>query len=163
MAYLHRKTLEKLGADTKAMVKVMKETLDKVEKELITLKAENKSLILKHTLLTTEHTVMKARYSSQGNESGDPLAQCQKDLADWQNRYLAKDQESKMLATQLGVLTNVIQTQGLNLPSSAPAPSVAPPPISTMASAHIAPSVSNNDWNHGETLLQHGEARDLLL
>jgi hypothetical protein len=102
-----------VGADTKAMVKVMKETLDKVEKELITLKAENKSLILKHTLLTTEHTVMKARYSSQGNESGDPLAQCQKDLADWQNRYLAKDKESKMLSTQLDVLTNVIQTQGL--------------------------------------------------
>jgi hypothetical protein len=151
MAYLHRKTLEKVGADTKAMVKVMKETLDKVEKELITLKAENKSLILKHRLLMTEgqHTVMKARYSSQGNESGDPLAQCQKDLADWQNRYLAKDQESKMLSTQLDVLINVIQTQGLNLPSSAPAPSFAPPPISSMASMHTSPSVNNNDWNHG--------------
>jgi hypothetical protein len=149
MAYLHRKTLEKVGADTKAMSKVMKETLDKVEKKLITLKAENKSLILKHTLLMTEHTVMKARYSSQGSESGDPLTQCQKDLADWQNRYLAKDQESKMLSAQLDVLTNVIQTQGLNLPSSAPAPSWAPPPTSTMASSHIASSVGNNDWNYG--------------
>ena len=53
MAYLHRKTLERVGADTKVMVAVMRETLDKAEKELITLKAENKSLILKHTLLST--------------------------------------------------------------------------------------------------------------
>ncbi len=51
MTYLHRKTLERVGTDTKAMVKVMRETLDKSEKELATLKAENKSLILKHTLL----------------------------------------------------------------------------------------------------------------
>jgi hypothetical protein len=93
-----------MGTDTKSMLKDMKDNLSKVQKELITLKAENKSLILKHTLLTTEHIVMKAKYASQGNEFGDPLAQCQKDLADWQNRYLAKDQESKMLSTQLDVL-----------------------------------------------------------
>ncbi len=80
MAYLHRKTLERVGTDTKAMVKVMRETLDKAEKELITLKSENKSLILKHTLLSTEHAVMKAKYSSHGHESGDPLALCQRDL-----------------------------------------------------------------------------------
>jgi hypothetical protein len=151
MAYLHRKTLEKVGADTKSMLKDMKDNLSKVEKELFALKAENKSLILKHSLLTTEHAIMKAKYASQGNDSGDPLAQCQKDLADWQNRYLAKDQESKMLSTQLDVLTNVIQTQGLNLnlPSPAPAPSWAPLPTNTMASPYIAPSIGNNDWNHG--------------
>ncbi len=91
MAYLHRKTLERVGTDTKAMVKVMRETLDKSEKELATLKAENKSLILKHMLLSTEHAVMKSKYSSHGNESGDPLAQCQKDLVDWQNRYHMKN------------------------------------------------------------------------
>jgi hypothetical protein len=34
---------------------------------------------------------------------------------DWQNRYSAKENEAKMLTTQLNVLTNVIQTQGLNL------------------------------------------------
>ncbi len=62
MAHLHRKTLERVGIDTKAMVQVMRETLDKSEKELATLKAENKSLILKHTLLSTEHAVMKAKY-----------------------------------------------------------------------------------------------------
>ncbi len=45
MTYLHRKTLERFGTDTKAMVKVMREALDKSEKELATLKAENKSLI----------------------------------------------------------------------------------------------------------------------
>jgi hypothetical protein len=116
------------------------------------LKAENKSLILKHTLLSTEHAVMKAKYSSQGNESGNPLAQCQKELVDWQNRYSAKDKEAKMLATQLDVLTNVIQTQGLNLPSSAPAPAPAPPP--TIALTHIAPSVNNDEirldgWDFG--------------
>ncbi len=149
MAHIHRKTLERVGADTKSMLRDMKDNLSKVEKELFALKAENKNLILKHSLLTTEHTIMKAKYASQGNESGDPLAQCQKDLADWQNRYLAKDQESKMLSTQLDVLTNVIQTQGLNLPSPAPAPSWAPPPKSTMASPYIAPSIGNNDWNHG--------------
>jgi hypothetical protein len=79
MAHLHRKTLERVGSDTKSMLKDMKDNLSKVEKELFALKAENKNLILKHTLLMTEHTLMKARYSSQGNESGDPLAQCQKD------------------------------------------------------------------------------------
>ena len=42
MAYLHRKTLERVGTDTKAMVAVMREKLDKAEKELITLKSENK-------------------------------------------------------------------------------------------------------------------------
>ncbi len=110
MAYLHRKMLERVGSDTKAMVSVMRETLDKTEKELIALKAENKSLILKHTLLSTEHAVMQAKYSSHGNESGDPLAQCQRDLVDRQNRYTAKDNEARTLATQLGVLTNVIQT-----------------------------------------------------
>ena len=83
MAHLHRKTLERVGIDTKAMVQVMRETLDKSEKELLaTLKAENKSLILKHTLLSTEHAVMKSKYSSHRNESGDPLAQCQKELVD---------------------------------------------------------------------------------
>jgi hypothetical protein len=35
MAYLHRKTLERVGSDTKAMKEVMKETLEKVEKELM--------------------------------------------------------------------------------------------------------------------------------
>jgi hypothetical protein len=152
MAYLHRKTLEGVGADTKKMAAVMRETLDKAEKELITLRSENKSLKLKHTLLSTEHAVMKAKYSSHGNESGDPLAQCQRDLVDWQNRYSAKDNEAKMLATQLGVLTNVIQTQGLNLIPSAPAPV----PVSAPAPTHIAPSVNNDDirldgWDFGGT------------
>ncbi len=154
MAYLHRKTLEKVGTDTKAMTKIMRETLDKAEKELITLKAENKSLILKHTLLSTEHTVMKSKYSSHGNESGDPLAQCQKDLVDWPNRYSAKDNEAKMLAAQLNVLNNVIQTQGLNLIPSAPAPVPAPAPAP--APTHIAPSVNNEEinldgWDFGGT------------
>ena len=105
MSYLHRKTLERVGTDTKAMVTVMGEKLDKAEKELITLKSENRNLTLKHTLLSTEYAVMQAKYSSHGNESGDPLAQCQRDLVDWQNRYTAKDNEAKMLAKQLGVLT----------------------------------------------------------
>ncbi len=156
MAYLHRKTLERVGTDTKAMANVMRETLDKAEKELITLKLENKSLILKHTLLSTEYAVMQAKYSSHGNESGDPLAQCQRDLVDWQNRYTAKDNEAKMLATQLGVLTNVIQTQGLSLISSAPAPVPAPAPAPAPAPTHIAPSVINeeinlNGWDFGGT------------
>ncbi len=147
--------LERVGTDTKAMVKVMRETLGKAEKELFTLKTENKSLILKHTLLSTEHAVMKSKYSSQG-ESGDPLAQCQKDLVDWQNRYSAKDNEAKMLATQLNVLTNVIQTQGLNLIPSAPAPVPAPAPAPEPAPTHIAPSFNNNDirldgWDYGGT------------
>ncbi len=67
MAHLHRKMLERVGSDTKSMLKDMKDNLSKVEKEIFALKAENKNLILKHTLLMTEHTVMKARYSSQGN------------------------------------------------------------------------------------------------
>ncbi len=54
-----------------------------------------------------------------------------------------------MLATQLDVLTNVIQTQGLNLPAPAPAPSWAPLPTNTMASPYIAANVGNNDWNQG--------------
>jgi hypothetical protein len=118
------------------------------------LKAENKSLILKHTLLSTEHAVMKSKYSSHGNESGDPLALCQRELVDWQNRYSAKENEAKMLTTQLNVLTNVIQTQGLNLIPSAPAPVPAPAPAPT----HIAPSVNNdeinlNGWDFGGTRL----------
>jgi hypothetical protein len=78
-----------------------------------------------------------------GNESGDPLAQCQKELVDWQNRYSAKENEAKMLTTQLNVLTNVIQMQGLNLIPSAPAPVPAPAP----APIHIAPSVNNDEIN----------------
>jgi hypothetical protein len=149
MAYLHRKTLERVGSDTKAMVAVMRETLDKTEKELIALKAEHRNLISKHTLLSTEHTVMKSKYSPQG-DSGDPLAECQKDLVDWQNRYSAKDKETKMLATQLEVMTNVILAQGLNVTPSAPAPVPAPAPAPT----HIAPSVNNAEirldgWDFG--------------
>jgi hypothetical protein len=103
---------------------------------------------------------MKAKYASQGNESGDPLAQCQKDLADWQNRYLAKDQEAKMLATQLGVLTNVIQTQGLNLPSSAP-PRHGHHRQQVQWPLHTLPLVlATMIGITGETLLPHGEARD---
>ena len=90
---------------------------------------------------------MKAKYSADGNESGDPLAQCQRDLVDWQNRYTAKDNEAKMLATQLGVLTNVIQTQGLNYTSSVPAPAPAPAPASVPAPTHIAPSVNNDSMD----------------
>ena len=95
------------------------------------MKAEHRSLILKHTLLlSTEHTVLKSKYSLQG-DSNDPLAQCQKDLVDWQNRYSAKDKETKMLATQLEVMTNVILAQGLNITPSVPAPVPAPAPAPT--------------------------------
>jgi hypothetical protein len=82
---------------------------------------------------------MKSKYSSHGNKFGDPLAQCQKDLVDWQNRYSAKENEAKMLATQLNVLTNVDQTQGLNLIPAAPAPVPAPSTstsTSTSSNAH---------------------------
>jgi hypothetical protein len=110
MAYLHRKTLERVGADTKAMVAVMRVTLDTTEKELIALKAEHKSLILKHTLLSTEHTVMKSKHSPQG-DSGDPLAQCQKDLVDWQNRYSAKDKETVEILAGTGIILPSTQHQ----------------------------------------------------
>jgi hypothetical protein len=56
MAYLHRKTLERVGADTKAMAAMMRETLDKAEKELITLKSENKSLICLKAHVTLNRT-----------------------------------------------------------------------------------------------------------
>ncbi len=57
-----------------------------------------------------------------------------------------------MLATQLNVLTNVIQTQELNLIPSAPAPVPAPAPAPT----HIGPSVNNDEinldgWDFGGT------------
>jgi hypothetical protein len=149
MAYLHRKTLERVGSDTKAMVAVMRETLNETEKELIALKAEHRSLILKHTLLSTEHAVMKSKYSSQ-DDSSDPLAQCQKDLVDWQNRYSAKDKETKMLTNQLEVMSNVILAQGLNVTPSVPVPVPAPAPAPT----HIAPRVNNgvislDGWDFG--------------
>ncbi len=68
-----------------------------------------------------------------------------KDLVDWQNRYSAKENEAKMLATQLNVLTKVIQTRGLNLIPSVPAPVQAPAPAP--APTHIAPSVNNDEIN----------------
>jgi hypothetical protein len=65
-----------------------------------------------------------------------------------------------MLTTQLNVLNNVIQTQGLNSIPAAPAPVPAPTPAPAPAPAptHIAPSVNNDEinldgWDFGGTRL----------
>ncbi len=64
MDYLQRKLLkENLREDTKAMVRFMKEDNDAKEKELVALRLEHKRLTLQHTLLISDHEMLKIKYS----------------------------------------------------------------------------------------------------
>ncbi len=131
MDYLKQKLKENLHEDTKAMVKLMKEENEAKELELINLKMDHKRLSLQHTLLASDHELLKMKYSTTSENAPSSCEQYQRQIDDWHNKFNARDTDVKLLTRQIENLKSVIMTQGLFQdvppePFSAPAPSNAP-------------------------------------
>ncbi len=113
----------------------MQAACDQKEKELILLKAEHKRLKLAHTLLNTDHALLKQKQAAQS--SAEEYAQCQKNLRAAQNLCNEKDAVIFLLEEQSGLLSDAIQTHGLDFPDETPRRTPAPAPSSqTMAPLH---------------------------
>jgi hypothetical protein len=132
MEYLKQKLKENLHEDMKGMVKLMTEENEAKEEELINLKMDHKRLHLQHTLLASDHELMKMKYSTTSENAPSSFEQYQCQINDWHNKYNAKDVDVKLLTRQVETLKGVIMTQGLHQPAppsepvSALAPSNAP-------------------------------------
>ncbi len=122
MANLHRTMAEQTAKNTAEIVKAMQAACDLKESDLSLLKIELKKLKLAHTLLNTDHALLK---QNQATQSGaEEYAQCQKSLRAAQNLCNEKDSVIFILEEQIGLLREAIQTQGLDFPQtpkSAPA------------------------------------------
>jgi hypothetical protein len=75
MNYLQQKLKENLHEDTKAMVRFMKEDNDVKEKELLALRLEHKRLTLQHTLLVSDHEMLKSKYSDTSENAPNSYEQ----------------------------------------------------------------------------------------
>ena len=132
MEYLKKKLKENLHEDTKAMVKFMQDDNHTKEVEIINLKMDLKRLTLQHTLLTSDHELLKMKYSKTSENAPDSYEHLQHQVDDWHNKFNARDADVKLLTRQVENLKGVIMTQGLFQtvpppePVSAPAPSKAP-------------------------------------
>ena len=134
MNFLQEKLKENLHEDTKVMVKFMKEDSETKEQDIINLKMDLKRLTLQHTLLTSDHELLKMKYSKTSENAPDSYEHLQHQVDDWHNKFNVRDADVKLLTRQVETLKSVIKTQGLFQPepppepvsSSAPAPSKAP-------------------------------------
>ncbi len=144
MNYLQSKLKENLREDTKAMVRFMKEDNDTKEKELIALRLEYKRLTLQHTLLVSDHEMLKIKFSDTSGNAPNSYQQYQSQIDDWHNKFNARDADAKLLTQQVDNLKNVIMTQGLAMPP--PEPVNAPAPAFTRAPAP-APSIIPSSLN----------------
>jgi hypothetical protein len=97
MEYLKQKLKENLHEDTKGMVKFMTEENASKEEELINLKMDHKRLHLQHTLLASDHELMKMKYSATSENAPSSFEQYQCQIDDWHNKYNAKDADVKLL------------------------------------------------------------------
>ncbi len=148
MANLHRTMAEQTAKNTAEIVKAMQAACDLKESDLGLLKIELKKLKLAHTLLNTDHALLKQKQATQSG--AEEYAQCQKSLRAAQNLCNEKDSVIFILEEQIGLLREAIQTQGLDLPEapkSAPAPtpasnSMAPPQSRSRVKTHFEYAVS---------------------
>jgi hypothetical protein len=134
MDYLQQKLKENLlHEDTRAMVRFMKEDNDAKEKELVALKMKHKRLTLQHTLLASDHEMLKMKYSDTSENAPSSYEQYQRQIDDWHNKLNARDADVKLLTRQVENLKNVIMTQGLAMPPPEPVSAPAPTPVGTVA------------------------------
>ncbi len=82
MDYLQSKLKEILCEDTKAMVRFMKEDNDTKEKELVALRLEYKRLTLQHTLLISDHEMLKIKFSDTSDNTPNSYEQYQRQIDD---------------------------------------------------------------------------------
>ena len=84
---------------------------DTKEKELATLKMEHKWLTLQHTLLASDHEMLKIKYSDTSENAPNSYEQYQRQIDDWHNKFNARDADVKLLTRQVENLKNVIVRQ----------------------------------------------------
>ncbi len=148
MANMHRIMAEQTAKTTAEIVKAMQAACDLKESDLGLLRAELKKLKLAHTLLNTDHALLKQKQAAQSG--AEEYAQCQKSLRFAQNLCNEKDSVIFILEEQIGLLRDAIQTQGLDFPEtpkSAPAPApasnrMAPPQSRNRVKSHFEDAVS---------------------
>jgi hypothetical protein len=83
MANMHRIMAEQTAKTTAEIVKAMQAACDLKESDLGLLRAEHKKLKLAHTLLNTDHALLKQKQATQSG--AEEYAQCQKSLRVAQN------------------------------------------------------------------------------
>jgi hypothetical protein len=148
MANMHRIMAEQTAKNTAEIVKAMQAACDLKESDLGLLRAELKKLKVAHTLLNTDHALLKQKQAAQSG--AEEYAQRQKSLRVAQNLCNEKDSVIFILEEQIGLLRDAIQTQGWDFsetPKSAPAPapasnSMAPPQSRNRVKSHFEDAVS---------------------
>ena len=95
-------------------------------------------MTIQHTLLVSDHEMLKIKYSDTSENAPNSYEQYQRQIDDWHNKFKARDADVKLLTRQVEKLKNVIVTQGLTMPP--PEPVSAPAPASTKAPV---PALSN--------------------
>jgi hypothetical protein len=149
MANMHRIMAEQTAKNTAEIVKAMQAACDLKKSDLGLLRAEHKKLKLAHTLLNTDHALLKQKQAIQSG--AEEYAQCQKSLRAAQNLCNEKASVIFILEEQIGLLRDAIQTQGLDFPEApksapAPAPSssnMAPPQSRNRVKSHFEDAVSD--------------------
>jgi hypothetical protein len=125
----------------------MKDDNDTKEKELVALRLEHKRLTLQHTLLVSDHEMLKIKFSDTSGNAPNSYEQYQRQIDDWHGKFNARDTDVKLLTQQVENLKNVIVTQGLTMPPSEPVNAQAP--ASTRDPAP-APSIISSSLNGRE-------------
>ncbi len=75
----------------------MKEDNDTKEQELINLKMDHKRLTLQHTLLASDHELLKMKYSETSENAPSSYEQYQRQIDDWHSKFNARDTDVKLL------------------------------------------------------------------
>jgi hypothetical protein len=149
MANMHRIMAEQTAKNTAEIVKPMQAACDLKEEDLGLLRAEHKKLKLAHTLLNTDHALLKQKQAAQSG--AEEYAQCQKSLRTAQNLCNENDSVIFLMEEQIGLLRDAIQTQGLDFPDDTPKSAPAPAPSSNS----MAPPLSRNRVNFEEAVSEY--------
>jgi hypothetical protein len=92
-------------------------------------------LTLQHTLLASDHELLRSKYSDYSGNDPNSLEQYQRQIDDWRIRCNVKEAEVKLLTRQMETLKNVIMEQGLSMPPPEPVSTAAPAPARAPAPA----------------------------